>query len=74
MASDGLFFPAVARLDPRTKVPVVALVLQGVIILAIVSARMVINNPYMQDRAARLVSRLARQGSGAAPVEPEAQP
>jgi APA family basic amino acid/polyamine antiporter len=33
MASDGLFFPAVARLDRRTKVPVVALVLQGVISL-----------------------------------------
>jgi simple sugar transport system permease protein len=49
------------------------LVLQGVIILAIVSARMVINNPYMQDRAARAVRRLARQGSGAAPVEPEAE-
>jgi len=29
MASDGLFFPAVARLHPRTRVPVVAIVLQS---------------------------------------------
>ena len=50
------------------------LVLQGVIILGIVSARMVIDNPYMQERAARVVRRLARQGSGEAPVEPETQP
>ncbi|HEX9291596.1 MAG TPA: ABC transporter permease [Anaeromyxobacteraceae bacterium] len=50
------------------------LVLQGVIILAIVSARMVINNPYAQERAARLVRRLARPGSGGAAVETEVQP
>jgi APA family basic amino acid/polyamine antiporter len=31
MAEDGLFFPSVARLHPRTRVPVLALVLQGVI-------------------------------------------
>jgi general nucleoside transport system permease protein len=47
------------------------LVLQGVIILAIVSARMVINNPYAQERALRLVRRLGagragRAGPGAA--------
>jgi APA family basic amino acid/polyamine antiporter len=29
MARDGVFFKAVAHLDPRTKVPVVAIVLQG---------------------------------------------
>jgi simple sugar transport system permease protein len=33
------------------------LVLEGVIILAIVSARMVMNDPYARDRAARLLSR-----------------
>ena len=30
MARDGVFFKAVGRLDPRTRVPVVAIVLQGV--------------------------------------------
>jgi basic amino acid/polyamine antiporter, APA family len=30
MAKDGLFFHAIARLDPRTRVPVVAIVLQSV--------------------------------------------
>jgi APA family basic amino acid/polyamine antiporter len=30
MARDGVFFKAVGRLDPRTKAPVVAIVLQGV--------------------------------------------
>jgi APA family basic amino acid/polyamine antiporter len=30
MAKDGLFFPAVARLNPRTHVPVVAIVLQSI--------------------------------------------
>ncbi|MBL8222491.1 MAG: amino acid permease [Bryobacterales bacterium] len=30
MAADGLFFPAVARVSERTRVPVVAIVLQGV--------------------------------------------
>ena len=34
------------------------LVLQGAIILAIVSARQFMNNPYVQDKAARLLSRL----------------
>jgi simple sugar transport system permease protein len=34
------------------------LVLQGVIILAIVSAKMVLDNPYAQERAARLLRRL----------------
>ena len=29
MADDGLFFPTVARLDPRTRVPVAAIVLQS---------------------------------------------
>jgi general nucleoside transport system permease protein len=49
------------------------LVLQGSIILAIVSARMVINNPYAQERAARLVRRLARSDRSAA-AETEPQP
>lgn len=30
MAADGLFFPGVAKVSPRTQVPVVAIVLQGV--------------------------------------------
>ena len=53
------------------------LVLQGVIILAIVSARMVINNPYAQERALRFVRRLAagRAGRGdAAGVAGGAEP
>ena len=36
------------------------LVLEGVIILAIVSASMYVNNPYAQERAARLVRRILR--------------
>ncbi|MFL5271611.1 MAG: ABC transporter permease [Anaeromyxobacteraceae bacterium] len=40
------------------------LVLQGVIILAIVSARMVINNPYAQERALRFVRRLGAGRAG----------
>jgi len=43
------------------------LVLEGVIILAIVSAGMVMNNPYGQERAARLLRRLLRPGGGEAP-------
>ncbi len=35
MAADGLFFPAVARLHPRTHVPVVAIVLQGALAMVI---------------------------------------
>jgi APA family basic amino acid/polyamine antiporter len=35
MADDGLFFRAVARVDPRTRVPVVAIALQGVLALLI---------------------------------------
>jgi simple sugar transport system permease protein len=35
------------------------LVLQGVIILAIVSAKMYLNNPYAQERAAKLLRRVA---------------
>ena len=35
MAEDGLFFRSVAWVDPRTHVPVVAIVLQGVLALAI---------------------------------------
>jgi len=35
MAQDGLFFRAVAWVDPRTRVPVVAIVLQGVLAMAI---------------------------------------
>lgn len=30
MAADGLFFPAVARVSPRTRVPVIAILLQGI--------------------------------------------
>jgi simple sugar transport system permease protein len=53
------------------------LVLEGVIILAIVSARMVLNNPYAQDRAARLVRRALRTrglAEGAAAGAGEARP
>jgi ABC-type uncharacterized transport system permease subunit len=39
------------------------LVLQGVIILAIVSAKMYLNNPYAQDRAARLLRRAGLLGA-----------
>ncbi|HEX7240238.1 MAG TPA: amino acid permease, partial [Longimicrobiaceae bacterium] len=35
MAADGLFFRRVAWIDPRTRAPVVAIVLQGVLALAI---------------------------------------
>ncbi len=35
MARDGLFFRSVAWLDPRTRVPVVAIVLQGVLAMVI---------------------------------------
>jgi APA family basic amino acid/polyamine antiporter len=35
MARDGLFFPAVGWLHPRTRVPVVAIVLQGVVAIVI---------------------------------------
>jgi APA family basic amino acid/polyamine antiporter len=35
MAQDGLFFRAVGRIDPRTHVPVIAVVLQGVVAMVI---------------------------------------
>ncbi len=35
MAEDGLFFQSVARLDPRTRVPVAAILLQGVFAIVI---------------------------------------
>jgi APA family basic amino acid/polyamine antiporter len=35
MADDGLFFKSVAWLDPRTRVPVVAIALQGVLAVVI---------------------------------------
>ena len=35
MAKDGLFFPSVAWLHPRTRVPVVAILLQGVFAIVI---------------------------------------
>jgi APA family basic amino acid/polyamine antiporter len=35
MAADGLFFKGVARLDPRTRVPVVAIALQGLLAVVI---------------------------------------
>lgn len=44
------------------------LVLQGAIILAIVSARQFMNNPYVQDRISRLVARVA--GKPQPPVRP----
>ncbi len=43
------------------------LVLQGAIILAIVSARQFMNNPYTQDKAARLLSRLLGRPEPPAP-------
>lgn len=50
------------------------LVLQGVIILAIVSARMVIDNPYLQERAYRkLAKALGKGGGGGAPL-PDSPP
>jgi simple sugar transport system permease protein len=51
------------------------LVLEGVTVLAIVSARMVMGNPYARERAARLVRRVLR-GRGEAPAAPagEAEP
>jgi APA family basic amino acid/polyamine antiporter len=39
MAADGLFFPAVARVSRRTRVPVVAIVLQGLLALAIAASK-----------------------------------
>jgi APA family basic amino acid/polyamine antiporter len=35
MAEDGLFFRAVGRIDPRTHVPVIAIVLQGIVAILI---------------------------------------
>jgi basic amino acid/polyamine antiporter, APA family len=35
MAGDRLFFPAVARVDPRTQVPVIAILLQGAMAIVI---------------------------------------
>jgi APA family basic amino acid/polyamine antiporter len=35
MASDGLFFKSVAWLDPRTRVPVIAIILQGILAIII---------------------------------------
>jgi APA family basic amino acid/polyamine antiporter len=35
MARDGLFFKSVARLEPRTRVPVVAIILQGILAMVI---------------------------------------
>ena len=35
MARDGVFFKAVGRLNPRTRVPVVAIVLQGIWAIAV---------------------------------------
>jgi APA family basic amino acid/polyamine antiporter len=35
MAEDGLFFQSIARLDPRTRVPVAAILLQGVFAIVI---------------------------------------
>jgi basic amino acid/polyamine antiporter, APA family len=35
MAQDGLFFRSVGRIDPRTHVPVIAIVLQGVVAIVI---------------------------------------
>jgi APA family basic amino acid/polyamine antiporter len=35
MASDGLFFKSVAWLDPRTRVPVIAIILQGILAIVI---------------------------------------
>jgi general nucleoside transport system permease protein len=49
------------------------LVLQGVIILAIVSAKMVLANPYAQERAAKLVRRLA-SSRAAPPAAGDVQP
>ncbi|HEX8910271.1 MAG TPA: ABC transporter permease [Anaeromyxobacteraceae bacterium] len=45
------------------------LVLQGVIILAIVSAKMYVANPYARERAARALRRLGLRGGPAAPGE-----
>jgi general nucleoside transport system permease protein len=49
------------------------LVLQGVIILAIVSARMVLDNPYARERAARLLGRLGL-GGAPAPLDAKGEP
>jgi len=51
------------------------LVLQGAIILAIVSARQFMNNPYVQDKAARALSRLfGKTEPPAPPGSPDACP
>jgi simple sugar transport system permease protein len=48
------------------------LVLQGAIILSIVSARHFMNNPYVQDRAARTLSRwFGRSGKSTPHVQPD---
>ncbi|MCA1641345.1 MAG: amino acid permease [Acidobacteria bacterium] len=39
MAEDGLFFPSVARVSERTRVPVVAIVLQGLLALVIAASK-----------------------------------
>jgi general nucleoside transport system permease protein len=49
------------------------LVLQGVIILAIVSAKMYVDNPYAMERFARLLRRLGLSGAPA-PVDAEGEP
>ena len=50
------------------------LVLQGGIILAIVSAKMYLNNPYAQERAAKLLRRLTSPRSSPAAAPGDAQP
>ncbi len=40
------------------------LVLMGVLILCIVSAKMYLNNPYAQERAARFIARFRKPGAG----------
>jgi general nucleoside transport system permease protein len=50
------------------------LVLQGVTILAIVSARMVLANPYAQERAARLLRRAGLMRPPAPPAEEASTP
>ena len=55
----GLMLVGADMTQRKAGVPAnMVLVLEGVIILAIVSAQMVIHNPYAQDRAARFVRRL----------------
>ena len=50
------------------------LVLQGVIILCIVSAKMYLNNAYAQERAARFFSRLKAKPSSSEPAKTGGQP